>query len=582
MNIASRKRAIDLFRNVFDTKSKTVSPINFPEGKPLFEPSDKKYFKRVSPEECGISSRIINEFIISLWENESVGLQGIMLMRGEKVFFEAGAQNQDFRFPKATFSECKSIIALAIGRLVTQGKLRLSEKISDIFADKLTPIGKIRLKGLSVKHLLTMTAGVTFNELEVSVSGDWIKSYLQSDIDGDFGKTFKYNSLNSYILAAIISIKSGTSLSDYLKDNLFNHLYINDFYWEKCPNGTERGGWGLYILREDLAKLGLLVLQNGIWNGKKIINAKYISDMTRMQVEVPIEYGDFNYGFHTWCGREKNSFLFNGMLGQNLLCYKHSGIMIIANCSNCDLFQQNDFFRICEQNLSGIFEDELPPNTDEFIRLSELKNKIKSPKKVKSFLAKQSDCRNISEDINAIDGKKFKITSYNKISIGIAPIIMQCLQCNYTQGLNEIHFHKNDDFLNISFFEENQTNTVSIGFEHCKLSNICIGNEHFTVSAKGEFCENEDGIPMLKIYCDFIETPYSRCFKFYFQQGKYKAVFDEMPACGLINNQEALNRLISSIGTAAKGLISKVDGDYIAVKSRKIFAPELMLEEIAE
>ncbi len=582
MNIASTKRALDLMRNVFDTNKQTVSPISFPQGKPLFEPCEKEYFQRVQPEECGISSEVVKNFVSELWANEAVGLQCIMLMRGNKVFFEADVGNQDGRYPKATFSECKSVIAIAIGKLVTQGKLRLSEKISDIFADRLTAMGKMRLKGLSVKHLLTMTAGITFNELETTVSSNWVKSYLDSDIDGDFGKNFRYNSLNSYMLAAIITMRAGMSVSDYLRETVFKDLDITDFYWEKCPNGIERGGWGLYIRREDLAKLGLLVLQNGIWNGKKVINSKYITDMTRMQAEVPMEYGDYNYGFHTWCGRETNSFLFNGMLGQNLLCFKHSGIMIIANCSNCDLFQQNDFFRICEEFMGGIFVDILPENTQEFDALCSLKRKMKLPLEINSFLPGRKNCRCIHEDINAINGKRFAVKSENRVSVGVTPVVMQCIQCNYTEGLKEIGFYKNGDDLEMHFVEENQTHIINIGFGNSKTSNIKIGGDIFTVSCIGEFCENEDGIPMLKVYCDFVETPYSRCFKFYFQKGKYSAVLSEMPADSIIKNPDAFNRIISSAGAAIKSLVSKIDLEYITVKAGKVFAPELILEEITQ
>ena len=69
-----------------------------------------------------------------------------------------------------------------------------------------------------------------------------------------------YNSMNSYILSAAVCKVTGMCLVDYLKPRLFDPLGIKDFYWEKCPDGIEKGGWGLYLLPEDMAKIGILYI----------------------------------------------------------------------------------------------------------------------------------------------------------------------------------------------------------------------------------------------------------------------------------------------------------------------------------
>ena len=287
MNIYNTKKAITLLASAFDNFKQTVSPITFPERKKALPPSEASYFEGVTPESVGINSERVFDFISELFNNKPLGLQGIMLLRNGKVFFEADVGLQSSKYPKATFSECKSVISLAIGALITERKLRLNEKVIDIFPDKVNAVSRLRYANLTVRHLLTMTSSVSFNELEAMVSEDWVKSFFASDTEKEVGEAFSYNSLNSYILAAIITRKTGKSVSEYLNETIFGELGITGFYWEKCPMGIEKGGWGLYITREDIAKLGLLVLNGGVWNGKQIISKRYIEECTKPKVAVP-------------------------------------------------------------------------------------------------------------------------------------------------------------------------------------------------------------------------------------------------------------------------------------------------------
>ena len=576
MNISGTTKAFNLIRGVLDTTKSMVSPIEFSEHKPVFEPKCEMYFEGASPEECGIESCHVVSFIDELTKNKKVGLQSIMLMRNNKVFFEGDIGNQDSRYPKATFSECKSIVSLAIGVLVSKGKLRLNDKVLDIIGKKAQPMAKIRLNNLTVKHLLNMTASVTFNESEAMVTKDWIKGFLNSDTDGENGKKFRYNSLNTYMLSAIIKEKTQMSLSEFLDSTLFKELEIEDYYWEKCPLGIEKGGWGLYIRREDIAKLGLLVMNRGVWNQKRLISPKYIDLATKKQISVPEECGDFDYGFQIWCGKDTNSFLFNGMLGQNLLGYKDSGIMIIANCSNYDMFQQNDFFGICNKYFAREFPEGLPESQKDYERLNSLKEALKAKKEPRSFLEATRESRNIQKDIEGIDGKVFYTDCPNSQSTGFAPLFLQLIQGNYTKGLESVAFQKSGDGLTAIFREADEEHHIEIGFDKRKRNTVTIHGEPFAVTAKGRFSQNEDGIPVLIIDCDFLETPYTRSYKFFFEEGNYYGIFRESPGTELALNYKTLVGLLGDNGKKLESFFSKVDGDYLGVKFEKAFCPRLV------
>ena len=91
---------------------------------------------------------------------------------------------------------------------------------------------------------------------------------------------FSTNSLNTYILSALGLPPHRQSLSAFLDERIFRPLGIGDYAWEKSPEGIEKGGWGLYISPENLAKLGLLVQQEGVWEGRRLLSADFLRRAT--------------------------------------------------------------------------------------------------------------------------------------------------------------------------------------------------------------------------------------------------------------------------------------------------------------
>lgn len=154
---------------------------------------------------------------------------------------------------------------------VSEGKLSLDTKIVDVFRKNVSLFGFIRQKDLTVRHLLTMTSGVSFNETGAISGNDWVKGYLEAFCHHEPGTYFEYNSMNTYMLSAIITEITGETMLDYLKPRLFAPLGITWVFWETCPKGKNKGGWGLFLCVEDMAKLGQLYLDGGKWKGQQVI-----------------------------------------------------------------------------------------------------------------------------------------------------------------------------------------------------------------------------------------------------------------------------------------------------------------------
>ena len=115
---------------------------------------------------------------------------------------------------------------MAVGFLVEEGKLELSENIYKIFSDKGSTWVKMFRPEVTVENLLTMTSGVTFNESGIVSGNDWLESYLNASVAEKPGTKFQYNSLNSYVLSAIITERTGMPMDEYLKPRLFEPLGI--------------------------------------------------------------------------------------------------------------------------------------------------------------------------------------------------------------------------------------------------------------------------------------------------------------------------------------------------------------------
>ncbi|MGN1095674.1 MAG: serine hydrolase domain-containing protein, partial [Eubacteriales bacterium] len=462
MNLNAINKLATLVFRFLDSKKSTVPVVKTVPQKPEMKTEPiKKAFRRVSPETVGLPSSLIEDYIRRIKLDKTLNMHNIMILRGGNVIYECSFGGQDINIPKMTFSACKSITSLAIGMLCDEGKLSLDEHAVDIFGENLNFIDKKRMEDITIRDILTMRSGIVFNEAESFVSSNWIKSYFSSAISGKIGEDFNYNSLNTYILSAIVLKKSGKHLMDYLDEKLFAPLSIKDVVWEKCPSGIEKGGWGLYIRPEDMAKIGYLVLNGGVWHGKRIISEEYLKEATSKKVETPESDGAFNYGYQIWVGRNSNTFLFNGMLGQNVLAFRDNGIIIVSNAGNGELFQQGNFYSLTLETFDRKFEASLPPDKAAELSLKRLTRTLVFGEGRRTF-----PCKNrIFEELDLLFSRQYEADDANAPSMGLLPAVLQVSQNNYTSGVKGLSFalDRKNSLINVRFEENDETHEFRAG-----------------------------------------------------------------------------------------------------------------------
>ena len=514
----------------------------FPQ-KPDF-PFDAVYeqaFVRATPESQGISSDLFAALLRELDASKDTDMHHFMALRHGKVICECNFAPYPKGMWHITHSMCKSITGMAIGMLIEEGKLKLNENIYDIFSDHMNAFSKIFRPVITVENLLTMTSGVTFNESGIVSGNDWLGSFLNASVNGKPGTEFQYNSLNTYVLSAIVTKRTGETLTEYLTPRLFGPLGITKYYWETCPKGITKGGWGLFLCAEDMAKLGQLYLQKGKWNGQQLVSEYWIEISTARHLKT--QNDTYGYGYQLWMEQRPGSFEYNGMLGQNVIIYPDMDMVLVTNAGNKEMFQDCIMLNIIRKYFPVNYHpaDVLPENPLSYSLLKRLcgelengennnrstslrggwKRNVVSRRKHsdKKYSYRISAIVDLPSDhhsfMRAVSGRTYVMEQQN---IGIAPLFVQVFHNNMTDGISEISFTYDAGNFWISFTEGEVIHKLPVGFGKAADGCVDLHGEHYLVATLGEFARDENDIPVLKLEITFIEECVKRKTHIFFHE----------------------------------------------------------------
>ena len=514
----------------------------FPQ-KPDF-PFDAVYeqaFVRATPESQGISSDLFAALLRELDASKDTEMHHFMALRHGKVICECNFAPYPKGMWHITHSMCKSITGMAIGMLIEEEKLKLDENIYDIFPDHINAFSKIFRPVITVENLLTMTSGVTFNESGIVSGNDWLGSFLNASVNGKPGTEFQYNSLNTYVLSAIVTKRTGETLTEYLTPRLFGPLGITKYYWETCPKGITKGGWGLFLCAEDMAKLGQLYLQRRKWNGQQLVSEYWIEISTARHLKT--QNDTYGYGYQLWMEQRPGSFEYNGMLGQNVIIYPDMDMVLVTNAGNKEMFQDCIMLNIIRKYFPVNYHpaDVLPENPLSYSLLKRLcgelengennnrstslrggwKRNVVSRRKhsdkkysyrISAAVDRPSDHHSF---MRAVSGRTYVMEQQN---IGIAPLFVQVFHNNMTDGISEISFTYDAGNFYVSFTEGEVIHKLPVGFGRAADGCVDLHGEHYLVATLGEFARDENDIPVLKLEVTFIEECVKRKAHIFFHE----------------------------------------------------------------
>lgn len=296
------------------------------------------YFPRCAPAQAGVDAARLLELCAEL-QKPRYGLHALLLLRGGKIFYESYAAPYQKGERHSLFSVSKSFTAVAILFAVQEGILSLEDRVTGFFPEKLPSPPCPNMAAMTIRHLLTMTPGLdaaphdfkyphlddVINDFPYSYSNfsydgrpDWVGDFLHRYVEHPPGQCFLYCSSCTYMLSAILRKATGQGLLEFLGPRLLEPLGIREAIWQKCPSGIEVGGWGLSLCAESLAKFGQFLLQEGRWEGRQLLGAEYIREMSRCHILIhtPGRKVPEQFGYQVWVEGEQDIYSGIGAFGQ--------------------------------------------------------------------------------------------------------------------------------------------------------------------------------------------------------------------------------------------------------------------------
>jgi CubicO group peptidase (beta-lactamase class C family) len=237
-------------------------------------PKATRPFEQITPQAAGIDAAALDRILQRARETKTDAL----------VILQDGRMVGDWRFGKAAqpieaMSATKSVVSLAIGRLVDTGKLRLEDPVAKFFPQwKGTPKERI-----TVRHLLDHTSGLKAdqNTDEIYLSPNIVQLALEAPLASEPGAVFFYNNKATNLLPAIIEKVSGRKLDEFMRDEVFAPLGVTRFSWLRDPAGNPHAQAGLKIDALDLAKIGQVMLDEGAFRGQRILSPAWVREAVR-------------------------------------------------------------------------------------------------------------------------------------------------------------------------------------------------------------------------------------------------------------------------------------------------------------
>ena len=248
-------------------------------------------------------------------------------------------------------SVSKTVTSIIFGIAMTRGDFKgsLATPVLEYFDTNKVKNVDDRKRHMTLEHVLSMTAGLDWDEdvpyddprsdsSLMEATDDWVQYVIDKPMAADPGTVFKYSSGATELLAYIFKKATGQDIDAYGEKHLFAPLGIRH-HWKRTYLGVVDTEGGLYLTGEDLAKLGYLYLQAGIWAGKRVVSEEWVKQSTTSQVDTGLP--GMGYGFKWWLYGGKNGgppvWMALGIGGQRLFVFPET--QLIATFTGWDILK---------------------------------------------------------------------------------------------------------------------------------------------------------------------------------------------------------------------------------------------------
>ncbi len=407
--------------------------------------------RAATPEEVGVSSRAVQAFLHDC-DRLGINLHTLIITRKGKVAVECAWAPFDLSIPHTMFSFSKQVTSIAIGFCVNEGLLKLEDPVSKYFPySSGNKKHDARNEEITVYDLITQRSGKNISIFTTNnEKNEWLNNWLAAPFKGKTGERWNYLSENIYILSRLVSKVSGQSLTEFLTPRLFAPLGIETPYWERDHNGYMAGGWGAFLKTEDMAKIGICFLNNGVYDGKQVIPADWVRQTTIRHLEKisPSFYDPLSYGFQTFIQPEfRGTYSFNGLFSQfDVMFTDHDAVL---TCTGGDM-HESDFWKTVFKHFPGVFTDSTEPDDEGYALLKAYEQKMADRKPPMALRRPVSEAR--------INGRTISTSGRKNASI-LGPGNNFYLYARAGK-INKFRFIFTEDSLKVEFSEKNSPKSV--------------------------------------------------------------------------------------------------------------------------
>ncbi len=283
-----------------------------------------------APEDLGLNGDLIDGMLDEI-HSKDLAVHSLLVVYRGVIVAESYTPPYQQASKQAVYSVTKSIISGLTGIAIDKGYLQsVDQQVLSFFPlYQSTPQDPLK-QNITIEHLLTMSSGLAEDLEGLDAQQDWVQYILDQPLLFKPGSTFSYNSGNTHLLSAILQQSSSLSTRDFANVFLMDPIGIQDYTWETDPQGINLGGWGIRMTPRDMARIGYLYLNRGIWDGKQIIPSEWIDASTQAYFPVPdaLEPWDLSMGYSWWIHGD-GPFAAHGRGGQFIYVIPDADLVVV-------------------------------------------------------------------------------------------------------------------------------------------------------------------------------------------------------------------------------------------------------------
>ena len=283
----------------------------------------------ISEPELENMDRSVIERVYRDFHNESKypTIRSLLIVRNGKLVAEAYCKDSDdIRTLHNIKSATKSITSILAGIMLDNNEIdSLNSKVYEYLPQYFDE--NFSKRDITLRHVLTMETGLNFdNNIHTREMlydrGSSLMYVLAKNLVFEPGTSWYYGDGNPQLISGLIFELTGITESEYAEELLFGPLGITNYQWESANDGLTLGAIGLWMTPRDMAKIGLLMANNGLWNGLKVVSEEWVKESTRDQTSFS------NYGYY-WYPIEDKAYYAEGHGGQLIWVYPEYNLVVV-------------------------------------------------------------------------------------------------------------------------------------------------------------------------------------------------------------------------------------------------------------